>query len=426
MESVRYFSIAACALLASVMIGGAAAQEGDLLKRGNLAHFKLTPHRMTPPRVVKNGQAHARQGVPVDSLVNWNDHFFADGVDRDGNPNRHWYTNTIGSPPEHGGTTLINVNIIPVILDLRNADGSPRFVNGQPLVSSAEPFVGPVLNSPIFGYSNWSSSSVPTQFIDAVQRAAYFSRAKTDWHTLFVPSVKPARRMILTPESYGGYLNDDGSCCLLIYLWAPTTDTLMFPPTPTDTTTIMGAAENAGDITTKDISVFLFYNTVLVDSTSSFLSYHSWDFEPADTIGGQDKYYVMTWATWFSQGLFAPPYDTVEDVLAISHELAEIANDPFPSIDLAFDIDEIHNIVPWWLAPNGFCADRIEVGDGISLQPNQAYPITMNGLTYHPQNITLIPWFKREIPSSALHNAYSYPDESVITALSPPERVNCQ
>ena len=126
---------------------------------------------MTLPHPKKNGQAHARQGIPIDSLLNWNDHFFADGVDRNGDPNREWYTNTVGNPPEHGGMTLINVNIVPVILDLRNEDGSPRFVNGQPLVSSPEAFVEPVLNSPIFAYSNWSSSSVPTQFIDALQRA---------------------------------------------------------------------------------------------------------------------------------------------------------------------------------------------------------------------------------------------------------------
>jgi hypothetical protein len=34
----------------------------------------------------------------------------------------------------------------------------------------------------------------------------------------------------------------------------------------------------------------------------------------------------------------------------------------------------------------------------------------MNGMTYHPQNVVLVPWFKRESPSSALHNAYTYPD----------------
>jgi hypothetical protein len=50
----------------------------------------------------------------------------------------------------------------------------------------------------------------------------------------------------------------------------------------------------------------------------------------------------------------------------------------------------------------------------------------MNGMTYHVQNVTLVPWFKREFPSGALHNAYTYPNESVMTNLSPPQNVNCQ
>jgi hypothetical protein len=141
-------------------------------------------------------------------------------------------------------------------------------------------------------------------------------------------------------------LNDDGSCCLVILVDAPTTDTLMFPPTPTDTTTIMGAAEKAGDITTKDISVFLFYNTLLLDSTGIFTGYHAWDFEPADTSKGEDKYYVMAWVNWISHGLFLPPLDTIEDVSTLGHELAEIMNDPFPFTDARFDVDHIHNVVP--------------------------------------------------------------------------------
>jgi len=231
----------------------------------------------------------------------------------------------------------------------------------------------------------------------------------------------------LNKGSYLFALNEDGSCCFAILVDTHASDIAMFPPTPTDTTTVIGAAENAGDITTKDISIFLFYNTILLDPTGFiFTGYHAWDFEPADSRTGKDKYYVMAWVNWTSQGLFLPPLDTIQDAATLSHELAEIMNDPFPALDPRFDVDEIHNIVPWWLAPNGFCADRIEVGDGIELLPNSTFPITLNGMTYHLQNMVLLPWFKREFPSTALHNAYSYPDESLITALSPPQKVNCQ
>jgi ABC-type sugar transport system ATPase subunit len=138
-----------------------------------------------------NGQGHARFGIPlIDSLVNFNDHYFAGGFDSNGNPVREWYTNTVGNPPQMHGTTTINAPVVPVSLDLRNFDGSPRFANGHRLFSDATPFVQPVIQSPVFQNYSYSSSDVPTQFSDAVQRAQYWSTAKPDWHTLLAPSVE--------------------------------------------------------------------------------------------------------------------------------------------------------------------------------------------------------------------------------------------
>ena len=195
MKPTRYFSIAVCALLALAVAGTAAALESDQITRDALKAMKPQHGSL---RTLPNGQAHARHGVfGLDSVLNWNDHYFADGFDLFGNPNRHWFTNTVGNPPEQHGTTLINVPIVPVIVDLRNEDGSPRFVNGQPLVSSPQASVDLLINSPIFAFLDWSSSSIPTQYPDAIQRASYYSRAKADWHTWLVPAVKPTRTMVL-------------------------------------------------------------------------------------------------------------------------------------------------------------------------------------------------------------------------------------
>ena len=46
-------------------------------------------------------------------------------------------------------------------------------------------------------------------------------------------------------------------------------------------------------------------------------------------------------------------------------------------------------------------------------------------VAYHPQNEALLQWFEFESPSSAIDGAYSYPNESVLTALSPIERPCC-
>jgi hypothetical protein len=49
----------------------------------------------------------------------------------------------------------------------------------------------------------------------------------------------------------------------------------------------------------------------------------------------------------------------------------------------------------------------------------------MNGMTYHPQNEALLPWFEFQSPSTAIDGAYSYPNEKTLPALSPIELPGC-
>src|SRR6516162_311148 len=94
--------------------------------------FHATPHDLT------NGQGHSRFGIfGIDASPNFNDHFFADGFDNNGNPNRHWYTNTVGNPPQMGGTTIINSPLQPVNVELDDVNGNVVGINGHALISSA-------------------------------------------------------------------------------------------------------------------------------------------------------------------------------------------------------------------------------------------------------------------------------------------------
>jgi hypothetical protein len=396
------------------------AQEPDQLTAADLAD--ATGHSaVVTPHAHQNGQAHARHGIPnIDSLLNFNGHFFADGFTSDGTPNTHWYTNTIGNPPQHQGSTTFNAPIVPVTLDLRNADGTPRFVNGQPLISRPDAFLMPTLNSPVFQNATWSSSSVPTQITDAVQRAEFFTSAKDNWHTLLAPSVKTGRTMVLNQGTYFFALNADGSCCLFVLIDEGTFINALFPATSDDTTTPVGAAENAGDITTQDVSTFLFPNAYLFEGSPSnccVLGFHTYDFEPGDDSNGNvEKRYVLDYASWITAGLFGGGF---ADVTALSHEIAELYNDPFVVSD------GVHDATPWWLAPNGLCQNNLETGDVIEGLPDGVFPIAMNGFTYHPQNEALLPWFEFESPSSAIDGAYSYPNEQTLTSLSAPQNPGC-
>ena len=394
------------------------AQDPDIVDDSRLTgatskDVHVTAHDLT------NGQAHARFGIAgIDSIPNFNLHFFADGVDNNGNPNRHWYTNTVGNPPQMGRTTVIDAPLQPVNVELLDANGNPRTVNGHPLISMAAPFVAPVLNSPIFSNALYSSGDTPTQFTDAVQRAQFFNHPmKPDWHTLLNP--QPAAPLTVhirqaatcagtTGCNYVFALNPDGSCCRFILIEINPFVAALDDVVVTD---IVGNV-----ITTKDISSFLFPNTFLYFSSPSnccVLGFHTYVYDPTTD---PEMRWVLNYSSWISPGLFGTAFT---DVTALSHEIAETFNDPFVVSD------GVHNLTPWWLSPNGNCQNDLEVGDVIEGLPHSTFPMTMNGFTYHPQNEALLQWFQFQTPSDALLGAYSYPDTAILTQPSAPQKVNC-
>jgi hypothetical protein len=87
-------------------------------------------------------------------------------------------------------------------------------------------------------------------------------------------------------------------------------------------------------------------------------------------------------------------------------------NDPFTT----------NAVIPSWQFPGepGVCQGNLETGDPVEgLAPDLVtFPVTIGGVTYHPQNEALLQWFAQVSPSNALDGAYSYPNESSLTAPS--------
>jgi hypothetical protein len=360
----------------------------------------------------------------VDSVVNWSSYFYEPGVDSSGFPQFTWQYTMVGNAPfaqsnngdRQGETTWIGAPVIPVNLDLRNFDGSPRYVGGKRLFSDATQYVAPVLNSPVFSSSFYSSSESPTQFTDAVQRAEFFRKADEEWHTMLRARVETPRTMVLIRGTYRFALKADGSCCAFVLIDANTFSNALFPPTANDTSTVIGAAENAGDIHTRDISTFLFPNAYLYINTANnccIIGFHTYDLEPGGADNGwRERRYVVNYSSWVSPGLFSDP--TFGDITALSHEMAETFNDPF-----------VNNATPWWLAPNGNCQNNLETGDVIEGLHNAQFPIVLNGKTWHPQNEALLQWFAGQASSSAINGAYSYPDTNVLISTAKSQNAGC-
>lgn len=449
------------------------AQDSDALPPTALASSHPIPGNNSA-NAHKNGLIPTPHGFPqgVDTLTNFTDHFEAQGVIpilvnnvEESIPHHMWEFSMVGNPPEKGGTTVFNAPVVPVSLDLRNRNGTRRYikiVNGAvvtcvddptddtivppgctPLVSDVTPFIAPFMNGPVFSNSTYTSSPVPTQITDAVQRAEFGNRARADWHTLLAPSVKTAETMVIVQSTnrfgvpaYEFALNADGTCCFFVLIREDVFNNELFPLNPAgpDNTSIIGQAEVAGNITTKDISTFLFPNAYLYSPRNvracCVLGFHTFDFEPPNAINlppnALTSFFVLNYSSWISPGIFGNPDPTCvtdscffQDVTANSHEIAETFNDPFVGFD------GIHNITPFWLNPAGQCQNLMEDGDVIEDLRTPVFPVAINGFTYHPQNEALLPWFEFQQNSMAIDNAYSYPDETVLTHLSAPQPLNC-
>src|SRR6266478_8926323 len=390
--------------------------------------LSTNPHTYNAKSTADGGVLGGRSNgslLGIDSVVNWSSYFYFFGLDSNGFPQFTWQYTMVGRAPfgtdESQGsaeTTQIRAPIVPVSLDLRNFDGSPRFVGGKRLVSDGTQYVNPVLNSPVFSNTSYGSSATPTQFTDAVQRAEFFNKAASEWHTLLRPRVGTPRTMVLIRGTYRFALNADGSCCALVLIDANTFVNALFPPSfsGTDTTTPVGAAETSGEIRTRDISTFLFPNAFLYigdPKNCCILGFHTYDLETGDSSNGfRERRYVVNYSSWISPGIFRDP--TFGDIIVLSHELAETFNDPF-----------VNNATPWWLSPNGNCQNNLETGDVIEGLPNAQSPITLNGATWHPQNEALLQWFAGVTPSTAISGAYSYPDTNVLTSANVSQNFAC-
>ena len=467
------------------------AQDPDSITKADVSGARLRSTHVMPsgknPKLLMQIGKHQNTGTPssasatttgipgIDSLVNFSGDFFTPGFDPNGNPQNHWFFNTVGNRPELGGTTTLDAPVVPVFLDLRDVNGMPRFVrvnsgskgravtcgvgetdfakNCHRLLFDPTPFIQPVLDSPVYSNFTYTSSDIPTQFADAVARAEY-QIAAPDWHTLLAPSVKNSQTMVINQDprcgargaaghcNYLFALNPDGSCCFFVLIDANVFSAKLAPSTfafPPPSTTPVGAAEAAGDIKTPDVSNFFFPPAFLFVPTPQGTlccigGFHSIDAKPGDaTNGNLLRIFVFSFTTW-DPPIFLDP--NVQDVTGLSHEVSEIYNDPFVA---AFQLNPTDptttvDITPWWFAPNGLCQDNLEVGDVIENTPNEISQITMpNGFTYHPQNEALLQWFEFQSPSTALGGVLSYPDINdphpelgpALTALSAPQKAGC-
>ena len=282
----------------------------------------------------------------------------------------------VGTNPWAGSaSTTVPVEIIPIALIFSNGaslDGASRVAN--------------TISSPIF--QPFASQTGFTQFGDAVFRASFYEvveKISPDWHVaLGHPAVLPTLNITVPPE-FGfqftgsvsgapiGLVNMDWFSKQLRNLLT------MVNPDP------------------HSLSIFLTYNAFLFSGTPDkccVIGLHSAVASPGP--GNTQNVNTFVWASHNDAHIFSVP---MEDITALSHEVAEWYSDPL-----------VNNVVPAWVQPGSSAcfSNLLEVGDAMETFPDLSFRVLLNGTEYHLQDVALFSWFARQSPSIGLKGRYSY------------------
>jgi len=307
-----------------------------------------------------------------------------------------------GHAPQAGGTTVIPTTMVTMSFFF------DEFVdqNGNNITIDAAAISDEIRNSPLFEKSPFSTGN--TQFNDAIQRAEFFSliNGNSDrddaWHTLLTT---PKTLIPVTIEVPVG---------ASVVIQLPNGKFLALIDINFIVSQLNTLLQTEG-VTVDTVPIFLSRNAVYGDfNQGSPIDCCIGGFHTAfETKQAGNKIFVQTFAfatsldSDVSSFIFGDPA-LFADVNALSHEMAELINDPF-----------VNNITPNYQlpgAPPGACQNVLETGDVVENLRNDSVAITVDGFTYHPQTEGLLQWFEGKTPSDAIGGAYSYPDTTKLVS----------
>ena len=288
------------------------------------------------------------------------------------------YSYTIVGTNPHTSKTTTNITYVPIVLVLKFPGGvtlDPRKPACGDTVSVSDRFYkGPnFVSVPL--KSNGISVGT-TQINDGDQRAQWWSVVKgTGYHTMLKASTSTP--IVVTKTAPSGSTSVSGACS--------------------------GTSHNIGEIdinafdsmvrtiinanaTTTQVPLVLSYNVVETEGGGCcVIGYHS-----AYSRGGATQVYSI--GAYTDQVFSAPG---IRDIHAWTHEIGELLNDPF-----------INNATPLWghVGQVSGCQGNLEVGDPLTGTP---FTVTLNGFTYHPQELTFFDWFFRT-PAEGTGGEFSF------------------
>jgi hypothetical protein len=336
----RFILFAGLLALAVVTVASAgfAQEQEPVVQQGQHPKFVTLP-----PRYLDN----LLLPPPTSTVTNWSSSFTSGGIN-------YPFTMVGTNPATTNTTTTITVYLIPIKITCHGKTYDPETVlsNGQTAVSSTTS--SPMFNSGIT-FIQGGTNVGNTEYIDAFQRANFWGDVVTNssYHVLITPVVEPEKTLnvpnrscsIANPFGFGNV-----AIVNINYFDAQ----------------LQSIISGNSQITPSSLAIAVTYDLYLSDNSGlsgcCIGGYHS-DFGNSSAPQTYGHFTYIPVVNQFSQ-----------DVSALSHEIGEWVDDPF-----------INNNTP---------CGALEVGDPLENNPNFGdYPYTLNGFTYHLQDLVFLDYF---------------------------------
>jgi hypothetical protein len=346
------------------------------------------------------------------------------GSSVDGNNGLTYGYNMVGADPNSCSGSACSTTI--------EADITPIVVNVGGMTFDGNDVLAATLASPQFALNDYGSTPFATagaanlprgvggalsqndagnllQLEDATMRAQFNSTGASPYHVILHPNVMPAVT-IDVPSNQGTLLQSGRGVIFAdinISWWAAKINNLEQSADPTHLPIYL--TNNVLLHIGKDI-----FNCCVIGFHGTRASGYGGG---SNNSNGNAKVQTFAWASWVQPGIYARPnggtYWALQDIHALSHEIAEWGDDPF-----------VNNYVEPWLtptAPQYGCTDVLETGDpvvaiGFAMGTNTFEQGTNPDCSqsadgyYHPEDEVFLPWFMRTAP-----NTVSEPTQSPST-----------
>ena len=308
--------------------------------------------------------------IPAASLQSWNGSFTYNGTN---------YTyNMVGTAPSTNTATTIPVYIVPIKIVITYRRKQYTYDPAH-VLSNGKTVTNNTIASPVFDstttYTQGGVNVGKTQYTDAFQRANFWStvQSATNYHLLLGTPTVLAEQTLNVPSTYGSIGSPFGYQVGLV-------DINYFDAQ------VQSIISKFSQIQPNVLPIFLTYDVYLTQSRQCCIGgYHSSE----GSISNPQAYSHFTYID--HSGTFA------QDVSALSHEVGEWADDPLT-------VNYNGNNTPCGI---------LEVGDPLEGEANYGdYPYTVNGFTYHLQDLAFITYFGAPI-STSVNDWYSFQHASL-------------